>query len=477
VETPHVRQHVCGLALIDPVLPDGRKLGLEDLLRAVADRLDRLPRFRQRLAGPPLSLARPAWVDAEDFDVRFHVRAVTVTPPGGDQELDETVGALMSRPIDRSRPLWEMYLIEGLEGGRAGYLIKLHHAIADGLGGIAVARTVIRASREVPPPQSGSWRAAPPPTRLRLFVATLTEQIAAPLRSVGDALGNALRSPAQAFRHAGRTLAGLWRLARAGTAPQSPLNRLVGPDRRYCRVAVELSRAKAVWAAFGGTLNDLVLATKARAVQRFFRERGDVLPSPTLKAMVPVSVRTQGRRGVPGSWTTAYSFPLDVEPGAAGPAMAAVVAENKARDRSSELAAARFVMNAAGTWLPQPLHRLVSRLMYRGKWFNVIVSTMPGTSQTRYLAGARLEVAYPVLPLAEGVGLAVGAMTWDRWLSFGLTADSAVVPDLDRLAAAVTQSFEELVEASEAVTRGRLREAVASGSQSSAGEASAVPSI
>ena len=159
VETPQVPQHVSGLAVIDPALPGGGSLSLEDLVRTVEARLDRLPRFRQRLAIPPLGLARPAWVDDERFDLRFHIRAATVAPPGSHRELEQTMQDLIARPIDRSRPLWEMYLIEGLEGGRVGYLIKLHHAIADGLGGIAVGRTLFDTVRGSPAlGESGGWR-------------------------------------------------------------------------------------------------------------------------------------------------------------------------------------------------------------------------------------------------------------------------------------------------------------------------------
>jgi diacylglycerol O-acyltransferase / wax synthase len=473
VETPRVQQHVCGLALIDPALPGGGRLTLDDLVRTVESRLDRLPRFRQRLAVPPLSLARPAWVDAEAFDVRFHVRAVTAQAPGGLREVEDAVGALMSRPIDRSRPLWEMYLIEGLQDGRIGYLIKLHHAIADGLGGIAVVRTVFDTRPEGPVFPPSRWVPTSPPTGLSLFAGTLKEQAIAPFRLMWDALCEAALAPGPALGRAARTAAGLWELARAGTAPPSPLNHPVAPERRFAGMAVDLAQAKRIWVAFGGTLNDLVLATMAGALQRFFQEREDARPQRPLRAMVPVSLRTKGRRGSPGNWTTAYSFALPVHAGPAGPRMTAVVAVNKGRDRSRELGAARFVMNVAGTWLPQPLHAVVSRLMYRGKWFNLIVSTMPGTSQTRYLAGARLEVAYPVLPLAEGVGLTVGAMTWEGRLTFGMTADAGIIPDVDRLAAAVTESFEELVDAAE--TAGPRPDA--GELQSPAGEASAVPSI
>ena len=215
-------------------------------------------------------------------------------------------------------------------------------------------------------------------------------------------------------------------------------------------MAFDLGQVKRVGVAFGATPNEIVLASMAGGLERFFAGRGDRPPQRPLRAMVPVSVRPQGQRGVAGSWTTAYSFALSVEPQAPATRLRTIVGTKKARERWRELAAARFVMNVLGTWLPRPLHALASRQMYRDRWFNLIVSTMPGTSQGRYLAGAHLEIAYPVLPLAEGVGLTVGAITWEGRLAFGLTADAEIIPDLDQLAAALQLSFEELVSAADA---------------------------
>ena len=450
VETPNVQQHVCGLALIDPTLPDGRRLRPDDVRDAVASRLDALPRFRQRLAVPALALSRPAWVDAEHFDVGFHVRAVTAAPPGGAGELAAVVGELISRHIDRTRPLWEIYLIEGLEDGRVAFFLKLHHAIADGLGGISVARTLFDATPIIPPPPSGQWWPRPAPRPLHLFAGALKEQVVAPFRLVADALEDLLEAPAPTLRRAGKISAGLWNLARAGTAPASPLNRPISPARRYGSVAVDLAAVKRVRLAFGASLTDVVLATLAGSLRRFFEDRGDRLPTRPLRAMVPISVRAQGRRGVAGNWTTAYSFDISLEDVPVQDRLAGIVVATRARRRSEEPQTARFVMNVAGTWLPAPVHAVAARKMYRQKWFNLIVSTMPGPFRPTYLAGARVDVAYPVLPLAEGVGLTVGAMTWEGRLTFGLTADAGIVSDLDHLAEAVRQSFDELVDAADA---------------------------
>jgi WS/DGAT/MGAT family acyltransferase len=437
------------LAIIDPTLPDGRRLELADLRNAVASRLDALPRFRQRLATPAFSLARPAWIDVEDFDVRFHVRGVTVSPPGGAGELAAVVGEIIARHIDRSKPLWEIYLVEGLEGGRVAFMLKLHHAIADGLGGIGVARTLLDGTPQTPSFPPSTWRSRPAPRLLQLFAASSKEQLLAPLKLVSDALREWLDAPGPTSRRASEVAVGLWKLAREGRAPRSPLNRPVGPARRFAPVAVDLAASKRVRLAFGATPNEVVLATMAGALQRFFRERGDRPPDRPLRAMIPISVRAQGRRGIAGNWTTAYSFDLSLEPMPAADRLTAIVAATKVRRQSQEPLAARFVMNVAGTWLPQPLHALAARMMYRDKWFNLIVSTMPGTSRATYLAGARLEVAYPILPLVEGVGLTVGAMTWEGRLTFGLTADAAILPDLERLADAVRVSFDDLVLAAE----------------------------
>jgi diacylglycerol O-acyltransferase / wax synthase len=361
---------------------------------------------------------------------------------------------VMSRHLDRSRPLWEMYLIEGLEADKVGYLLKLHHAIADGLGGIAVARTILDTEAGVGAATLGTWTPAPSPGKVALFFRTFGLQVAGPFRLVWGAIRQTVSAPRISLQRAGGTAVGLWQLARAGTAPRSPLNRPVRPSRRFATVPLDLAQVKRVAAAFGATPNEVVLASMAGALRRFFQDRGDPIPARPLRAMVPVSVRPQGQRGVGGSWTTAYSFDLSLEPEAASPRMRAIVAAKKARERWRELGAARFVMNVMGTWLPRPLHRVASRLMYRDTWFNLIVSTMPGTSQGRYLAGARMEIAYPLLPLAEGVGLTVGTMTWEGRLAFGLTADAEILPDIDGLASALQASFDELVGAAAAEEAG-----------------------
>ena len=449
VETPNIPQHVCGIATIDPTLPDGRTLSLEDVRSAVAERLGELPRFRQRLATPLLALARPAWIDAQDVDVRFHVRGVAVAPPGGQSELAAIVGELIARRIDRSKPLWEIYLIEGLEGGRVGFMLKLHHAIADGLGGISIARTLLDATPEMPSGDLVRWQAQPAPRPLTLFARTLGQQAAGPVRLIAEAVRDTLEAPGPTLRRAGKVAVGLWKLARAGSAPGSPLNRPVGPVRRFAPIAFDLAAAKRIRLAFGATPNDLVLATMAGALERYFRRRADPIPSRPLRAMVPVSVRAQGRRGLAGNWTTAYSIDISLEPISARDRLAGIASATKARRQSAEPLAARFVMSVVGTWLPRPLHALAARLMYRDKWFNLIVSTMPGASRPAYLAGARLLVGYPILPLAEGVGLTVGAMTWEGKLTLGLTVDPTIVPDLELLASSVRESFDELAAAAE----------------------------
>jgi len=501
-ETPCVQQHVGGLAILDSSgRPQGR-LRREELVELLGGRLCGLPRLRQRLAVAPLGLARAAWVDDDAFDLAWHVRRLELPPPGGWDELCETVEALMSAPLDRSRPLWELYLLDGLEGGSQAVVLKLHHAIADGLGALNVAhhlfglsagarngvlrRLRLATAADVAPATApDEWDPQPPPGDGRLFWATLWAHVAAPWRALGGAIARTIHHPARSFRRAGEIVIGIWQLARAGTAPKCPLNRPVAAERRIVLAEVPLDQVKRVRGKLGGTMNDIVLTLVAEGVHSLLdrraeagdragatgdrakrgdraRAKGDdrTKGDDTLRVMVPVAVRPPGQAAAPGTWTSALSVDVPVGPMRASERLAAVRALTKRAKRSHQPLGATFLMQVVGAWAPAPLHARAARYAYRGRWFNLIITTLGGIVAPVHIAGARVVVAYPLMPLASEVGITAAAMTWEDRLTIGLTADASTVPDLERIADAMLASMDRLHQAASDPTASRARWAV-----------------
>jgi diacylglycerol O-acyltransferase len=472
-ETPQVQQHVGGLAILDPSRRPGGPLRPDDLTALLSGRLQRLPRLRQRLAVPPLGLARAAWVDDGAFDLGWHVRRLVLPAPGGWPELCTLVEALLAESLDRSRPLWELYLIDGLHEGSQAVVLKLHHAIADGLGALNLAqhlfglaggrgRGMLRllgaAGGPADSEERPAWRPAPPPSRSRLFWRTLAKQVAAPWRAFGGALARTFRHPGRSLRRAGEIVIGIWQLARAGTAPSSALNRPVGKGRRIVLTEVPLERVKKIRGKLGGTINDIVLTLIADGLHHLLERRGE--PAASLRVMVPVAVRPPGQAAAPGTWTSALSVDLPVGPLRPAERLAAVRTLTKQAKRSHQALGASFVMQMVGAWAPAPLHARAARFAYRGRWFNLIVTTLRGITAAVDIAGARVVVAFPLMPLAQDVGLTVAALTWGDRLTIGLTADAGAVPDLELLSAAVLESAERLHQAASDPDAQRARHAV-----------------
>jgi diacylglycerol O-acyltransferase / wax synthase len=479
-ETPRIQQHVGGLAVLDS---SGRPQGpvrLHELVELVGGGLAGCPRLRQRLAVAPLGLARAAWVDDDRFDLAWHVRRQVLPEPGGWEQLSQAVEALMAEQLDRSRPLWELHLIDGLDGGSQAVVLKLHHAIADGLGALNVAhhlfglsegagygvlrrlRLATAADRPAVPPDSpAGWTPLPPPSNGRLFWVTLWEHSLAPWRALGRALLRTARHPARSFRRAGEIVIGIWQLARAGTAPKSPLNRTTGTQRRIVLTEVPLDQVKRIRGKLGGTINDIVLTLVAEGVHGLLAcHAATPAAGDTLRVMVPVAVRPPGQAAAPGTWTSALSVDVPVGPMRASDRLAAVRARTKRAKRSHQPLGATFLMQVVGSWAPAPLHARAARFAYRGRWFNLIITTLGGIAPPVHIAGARVELAYPLMPLASDIGITAAAMTWGDRLTIGLTADAGTVPDLERVATALRQSLDRLAEAAADPEAARARWAV-----------------
>ena len=446
LETPSVHQHVGGLAILDPsTRPDGT-LRLEDVEEVIGSRLHLTPRFRQRVVFPPLSTARPVWVDDGNFDIDFHMRRAALPSPGSRKELIDHVQRVISRPLDRTKPLWESYLIEGMEGGMVALLTKVHHAMVDGLAAIDIASAVFDVTPEpqilTPPP----WTPEAEPSRLDLLRDALEEQLRNPVRTAVETAQRAMAAPSRLARQVVTTMQGVSDVLGKGIAPPSPFNRRVGPNRRFAMMEAPVSSFRDVKNALGGTVNDVVLATVAGALHRLLRYRREPTRERFLRAMVPVSVRSRGQKDAGGNRVSSWLVDLPVGPMGAKRRLSVIRTITQELKESKQALGAEFIMNI-GMWAPPTIHGMAARLAARGRFINLVVSNVPGPQIPLYIAGARLMASYPIMPIAENMGLSIACTSLSGTMAFGLTADWDTLPDIEYLAAAMDESLSELLKA------------------------------
>jgi diacylglycerol O-acyltransferase len=446
LESPSVHQHVSGVTILDPSTAPGGVLTYDDVTRVISSRLHLVPRFRQVVTFPPLAAGRPVWVDDQHFDIAFHMRKAGLPRPGSRKDLAEYVQRVISRPLDRSKPLWEAYVIEGLEDGLIALLTKVHHAMVDGISAMDLATVLFDFTPEpqiLTPPE---WRPETPPTQADLFRDGLRETVTHPLRSLTETARAALAAPQRVAEEVVETLGGIIGVLERGIAPDSPFNRRVGPNRRFAMVEAPVSTFKDVKRELGGTVNDVILATVAGAVHRLFQVRHERTRGRTLRAMVPVSVRTKSEQMALGNRVSSIFVDLPIGPMGPKKRLRLITAATKDLKESNQAVGAEFLMNI-GTWAPPTLHALAARLAVRSRLINLVVSNVPGPQIPLYVAGARVLASYPTMPLAETMGLSIAVTSLAGTMAFGITADWDSLPDIDVLASALEESLQELQKA------------------------------
>ena len=426
----------------------------EELVAAIARRLHVVPRYRQKLAHVPLGQGRPEWVDDPHFNLRYHVRHSALPAPGGDEQLERLAGRLFAQPLDRAKPLWEMNLVEGLApgpdgGARFAIVSKTHHALVDGVSGVDITSVLFDTTPE--PPAAGEsaldWVPRPEPTPAQLLGRALLERATTPgeaargLRALG-------RAPRGALRRAGEGLAGLGAMAWAGMspAPPSPLNVRIGPHRRYAWVDADLAQFKAVKDALGGTLNDAVLAAVALGLGRWLRGRGHSTEDLVLKAMVPVSVRADAQRGALGNRVAAMYAPLPVGIDDPRAVFDIVSRAMKGLKESGQAVGAQALVQLAD-FAPPTIMSQAARLQPRQRFFNLVVTNVPGPQAPLYLLARELTAFYPVVPLARHQALGIAVMSYNGRLGFGLLGDYDAMPDLAAVKAALEAAIADLARA------------------------------
>ncbi len=444
IERDSAHMHVAGCMVFD-----GSPPSYDELVEEIVGRLHLVPRYRQKLAFVPLNQGRPVWVDDPHFNVVFHVRHTALPSPGGDEQLKRLAGRVFSQALDRSRPLWELWLVEGLSDDRFAVLSKTHHALVDGISGVDIATVLFDSSPEPVPVASPDheWIPRPLPSRVQLLADALLERATVPAEMVRGVRA-ALRGPRQVAGKLGHAVGGVGAVARAGlnVAPSSPFNVRIGPHRRFTWVRGELQEFKDVKNALGGTVNDVVLAAVAGALGRYLRLHSEPTEDVTLKAMVPVSVRADLERGALGNKVAAMWAPLPV--GITDPVqrLLKVAAAMDGLKESGQAVGAQVLTELTG-FAPPTIMAQAARLQARQRLFNVVVTNVPGPQHPLYMLGRRLEAMYPMVPLAENQALGIAIMSYDGQLNFGLNADYDALPDLEALADELRASIDELVAA------------------------------
>jgi diacylglycerol O-acyltransferase / wax synthase len=467
VETARTYGHVGGLAVYDPSTAPGGTLEIRDVCRLVSDRLHLLPPFRWRLVGVPFGLDLPYWVEDPAFDLDFHIRESAVPPPGDDRRLAETVARIFARPLDRSRPLWELYLIQGLAGGRVALLTKVHHSMVDGVSGNEILGALLdssREGREVPPaPQEPHGERVPGELEmLGRGVLGLPRQPLRALRSLPTAVPNLTALPgANALPVVPRISGAVSRLRRAAgvdedpgilevttaRAPRTSFNGPVSPHRRFAFGSLSLDSVKRLKNELGITVNDVVVALCATAVRDWLLDR-DELPKDPLVAMIPVSVRGEDEVGTFGNRISTMIVPIPTN--VQDPRKRLLRAHEYLRSaKELHRALPADLLTDATSFIPPAVMARAARttmdILGRTRPpINLVISNVPGPRNPLYCAGAQLQAHFPVSVVIDGVGLNMTVMSYRDHVDFGIIADRDQVDDAWSLMDGAAAALEEL---------------------------------
>ena len=454
IEDESCHMHVGGVMLFDaePLRSTSGGIDIERIRSAIHARLHLLPRFRQRLAYVPYERI-PIWVDDDRFRLAYHVRHTALPQPGDERALKRLVGRIMSQPLDRKRPLWEMWVVEGLQGDRFALINKTHHCMIDGISGADIMSVLLESYPNAQSEPPRPWKPRPHPSDARLVLDEIQRRAAQPTEA-WQALYEAWQDPHKTVRKVVEAATAMIQAAAPALSPVSPtpINVRVGPHRRFDWTEMRVADLKAVKHVLGGTLNDVVLAIVAGALRVFFTQRGLDLEDLEIRALVPVSVRAQDERGRLGNRVAEITVPLPVKlPSPV--ARLRFVQRTTAALKESRQALGAQVLTAISDWTVPNLLVQSVRLAARTRPYNLIVTNVPGPQIPLYLQGALMRTAYPVVPLFENLGLVVGLFSYNGGLYWGINADWEQVVDLHDFLLAVESSFRDLQEAAGQATR------------------------
>ena len=420
----------------------------DSIKRMVESKLHLIPRYRQKLAWIPL-YQHPVWVDDDRFNIDFHIRHISLPRPGNEEQLKRLSALIMEQHLDRRRPLWEMWVVEGLEGDRLALISKVHHCMIDGVSGVDILRVLMSPSPDSEIHDTPSFIPRPAPSGFELLAREALRWASVPLRAARG-VGHMLTEIGEVRRQAltsVRTLAGA--LGGSLRPPSStPLNRDVGPHRRFDWLNMDLAELKSMRRILGGSLNDLVLTIVTGAVRKFFIHRqmrpGDL----HFRIMAPVSVRSAEEHGALGNRVSAWIIELPL--GETDPLrQLAAISERTTELKGTKDAVAADILTKAAEWTPSTLLSLAGRNVSRLLPFNMVVTNVPGPQFPMYMLGAEMEESFPHVPLTDSLGLGIALMSYNGKLCWGFNADYDLVPDLPVFLNAIRDSFAELQELAE----------------------------
>ncbi len=420
----------------------------EEFVQAIAGRLPLLPRYRQKLHTPRFDIGPPSWVDDPRFDVRWHIRNTALPAPGGREELGRLMGRVMSRRMDRNRPLWEYWFVEGLADGRWAFISKLHHSMVDGVAGTDIYRLVLDFTPEPRPPVEDHWQPEAPPSALEMAASSLGYLVGTPVAGA-RALAASLRDPRQLVRRAAQTARGLATLTRAANpARASSLVGPIGQSRRYTWTTVSLDDIRTIRQALDGTVNDVALSVISGGFRELLLERGETPSARTVRSLVPVSTRPPGTESIPDNRVSLMLpyLPVDI----ADP----VERLHEVRERISALRASHepeagesvTTISEYGPYTPVALGiRLALHVPQRQ--IVTVTTNVPGPHKTLYGLGREAEEILPFVPIADRVRVGIAMFSYRHTMTFGITADYSTVPDIDVLASGISKAMTDLLTA------------------------------
>jgi diacylglycerol O-acyltransferase / wax synthase len=445
-ETSNAHMHVGAILIFEGPPP-----AYEDFLEHVRSRMHLVPRFRQKLAFPPIETGRPFWIDDPHFHLAYHVRHSALPSPGSEEQLRNVAGRLFSQQLDRSKPLWELWLVQGLEKNRFALITKTHHALVDGVAGVDIG-TVLFDVKPVPEPiePDRDWVPRPAPSSAELAARGIAGAARMPMGLARRAL-RAASNPTRTARRVAETGEALAEVAWTFTnpAPDVPLNTEIGSHRRFAWTRAQLEDFKRIKDALGGTVNDVVLTVVSGALRSWLRSRGVKTEGLELRALVPVSIRAEDEQGQLGNRIAAMRGPLPVY--IEDPVKRHDVVR-KAMDglKESKQALGAEVISRFNDFAPPTLLAQASRINFSTRLFNLIVTNVPGPQIPLYVLGRELQDVFPVAFLPENHALAIAIMSYHGGMDFGLLGDYDAMEDIDLLATGLTESLADLLAAAEA---------------------------
>jgi len=441
-ESATTQMHIGGVALFEGTPP-----GHVELLQHVGGRLALVPRYRQKVVAPPAGMGRHRWVDDGAFDIDFHVRRAALPAPGGEDELRSLAARIFSQRLDRSRPLWEMLLVEGFAHARFAIINKTHHTLIDGVSGVDLMTVLFDPTREPREVAQEPWLPRPSPSAASLS-ASVAGGYARAAAALPERAARAARRPRSTMARVGGSL-GAMTESTLGAALRpmgsSSLNVRVGGHRRIAFTLAQLDDFKLVKDAFGGTVNDVVLTVVSGALRRWYETRGERTRGVTLRAGVPVSTRSAGDEGEFGNQVSLVVAPLPLHIADAVECLGVISKAMRGIKRSRQAVGAQAIIELQG-FAPPTILAQASRLPFSDRLYNVVVTNVPGPQLPLYVLGRELTALYPLPPLIGDRAVAIAVISYNGGVSFGLLGDFDALPDIDVIAAGIAATLAELVE-------------------------------